>query len=306
MRPAELIGSPVSVRCAEWTVERAVDPIGSAGRYDTMVLVETPAPWPSDVASLPGFAEAAAARPHTLILAVAASDENVHDALVTVYRRRSLTQLRGTDLLVDRRRLAVELARIVLDARCDDEGSPAPPDAVVCGHGRRDRCCGRLGVRLEVAARDRPRDVRLRRCSHLGGHRFAPTAMTMADGRMWAHLDETSLDLLDGRLPTAADLTRHYRGSTALEPWAQAAEREIVMRLGAQWPTCNLEQVCSTAAGDDSWAVQLRWRTPDGSRSRATVNVRAGGSIPTPVCGQPIDAAVKSSREYIVSDVTNG
>src|SRR5688500_17622057 len=37
-----------ALRCAPWTREQQVDPIGSAGTYDTFLLVESPQPWPND------------------------------------------------------------------------------------------------------------------------------------------------------------------------------------------------------------------------------------------------------------------
>ena len=53
-------------------------------------------------------------------------------------------------------------------------------DVLVCTHGTRDTCCGSLGTRLW-------RDLdaggaTVRRTSHTGGHRFAPTAVTF---RWW-------------------------------------------------------------------------------------------------------------------------
>jgi hypothetical protein len=47
-------------RCAPWTQAQGVDPIGSAGQFDELLLVEWALPWPSDVSEVEALATAAA------------------------------------------------------------------------------------------------------------------------------------------------------------------------------------------------------------------------------------------------------
>ena len=64
-------------------------------------------------------------------------------------------------------------------------------DVLVCGHGSRDRCCGsRDALALTALAQGHP----VRRTSHLGGHRFAPTALLLPEGTAWGSLDDALLD----------------------------------------------------------------------------------------------------------------
>lgn len=66
-------------------------------------------------------------------------------------------------------------------------------DIMVCTHGARDERCGRLGPallqRLSDAAASAGVAVRLWGASHVGGHRFAPTALVFPGGHWWGHLD---------------------------------------------------------------------------------------------------------------------
>ena len=84
--------------------------------------------------------------------------------------------------------------------RWDDLALPGPgqrrcrasrstgPLLLVCAHEQRDPCCGLDGQALldALAGPD------VFACSHLGGHRFAPTAMVLPTGYVYGHLDASS------------------------------------------------------------------------------------------------------------------
>lgn len=290
------------VRCSDWTQTNHVDPVGSAGRADTIVLVETPGPWPADIKTMPVFASELGR--FTTVLATEVTVQDPERALVTIYRRRSLSELVGTDHLVGRSSLVDALPRLLSEDEFES-GDPAPFDVLVCGHGRRDRCCGKLGVKLQMVAQTKWPAVRIRRSSHLGGHRFAPTCLTPHDGRMWAHMDETVLGAVIEGSWLGADARRYYRGSNALDPWEQSAEREIALHVGTSWVDCVLDDVHSEVDGDARWHVSMSWHGPHGN-SRAVATVAAGRVVPTPVCGEPIEFATKSSREFSVVSLDVG
>lgn len=85
-----------------------------------------------------------------------------------------------------------------------------------------------MGTRPGVAAQPGFDSVRVWRTSHLGGHRFAPTAIVFPDGACWAHLHENVLQALVNRsLPTSA-ATSHLRGCTAFWPPVQAADGAVL------------------------------------------------------------------------------
>lgn len=96
---------------------------------------------------------------------------------------------------------------------------------LVCSHARRDVCCARKGrpIALEVGLDPQFLD-RVWECSHLGGHRFAATAVQLPHGWVHGRLNvESAKQLL---LDADAGLLQPdlARGRSALTPSAQAAD----------------------------------------------------------------------------------
>lgn len=106
-----------------------------------------------------------------------------------------------------------------------DWGQPDPdPLLLVCANGRRDRCCGHEGGRLAEALWRGPHRDRVLTCTHLGGHRFAPTALLLPVGALHGRLDQASAtDLITqahaGRTPGAS-----VRGFSTLDEPEQVAD----------------------------------------------------------------------------------
>jgi hypothetical protein len=116
---------------------------------------------------------------------------------------------------------------------------PVGPDAgrlvLVCTHGSRDRCCGSLGAALFYRLPAIP-GVRVRRTSHTGGHRFAPTAVVFPEGTSWAYLDDEILAAIIERTAPVEQAARHYRGCLGLDgPEVQVADRQALVKYGWGW-----------------------------------------------------------------------
>ena len=104
-----------------------------------------------------------------------------------------------------------------------DPGIEATPFILVCTHGMRDQCCARQGAPLAHAL-GALRPDQVWQTSHLGGHRFAATAVVLPWGihlgrvepeeaeSIWMAVDRQELHRLD-----------RYRGCTELTKMAQAA-----------------------------------------------------------------------------------
>jgi hypothetical protein len=302
-------------RCSPWTQAQGVDPIGSAGRFEELLLVEWALPWPSDVSEVEALA-AAAARPGARVMMVVPRPDSVEDGLrrVVHHRRTSTHHLEGVD-----HRVEVDAIPVLLAALLDERDRPlrdwptvvgdAPPEVLVCGHGRRDPCCGRWGTLLHVELAARASAARVWRCSHTGGHRFAPTAITLPDGRAWAYAD---VNLLEGVLARTGDvraLARHDRGCTALDPWAQVVERALFVEHGWAWLDGGVTRSHTDEAGDGQSAiVELDWRSADGTTGRARGEVVVTRTLPVLVCGEPPERAKKTSPELGLGrlEVTGG
>lgn len=108
-------------------------------------------------------------------------------------------------------------------------GRPDPePLLLVCANGRRDRCCGHDGGRLADKLRTGRWGARILTSTHLGGHRFAPTALLLPWGLLHGRLDPTTAeDLLGmavrGRTPIASlrGFSVHAEPAQVAEAWAR-------------------------------------------------------------------------------------
>jgi hypothetical protein len=153
------------------------------------------------------------------------ADEERHwFAVDTVHR----TWVRGTwrtpaDLLAAARALGTRLTESVDDAE---------PMVLVCTHGVRDACCAVRGRPIAATlARALPDEVW--ECTHLGGHRFAGTLLSLPDGACFGRLEpETVLGVVAAHREGRADAA-HLRGSTRFAPAVQAA---LVAALTAHGP----------------------------------------------------------------------
>lgn len=146
---------------------------------------------------------------------------------------------------------------------------------LVCTNGTRDACCARLGrpaVQALAARVGEPRRGVLRErepladvweSSHLGGHRFAPTAVVLPHGMLLGGLgpDPGPLaDAVEGVL-VGRTVLDGYRGRSTWTAPEQAAETAVRRHLA----------VVGVSAGPDDVVV-------DGSVPVEAVSGRAGGS----------------------------
>lgn len=290
--------------CAPVTRALGVDPIGTAGRYDRFVLVETPMPWPADIDDHPLLAEVGALAA-TRVLAVCGDRRDDGRIRVTRWTRRSTNVLAGVDHLLEAATALTGIAALAAGEPCIESVSgPAPPDVLLCAHGRRDRCCGQFGTRLQQDVEHRWPGVRVRRCSHTGGHRFAPTGITLPDGRLWANLDETVLDQIVARSGNPARLEAHDRGSTGLGSWAQPVERALFGHHGWAWLDAEVDAVTEQVDVDGRAAtIELAWRLPGQGRQLTRARVEIGRDVAVPICGDPGAPATKTSTELVLRDL---
>jgi hypothetical protein len=122
--------------------------------------------------------------------------------------------------------------------------TPCPRIVLVCTHGTRDACCAVRGRPIVAAlAREWPEEVW--ECTHLGGHRFAGTLLSLPDGVCFGRLDtDTAPRVLaahaEGRTPA-----QFLRGVTRHEPVAQAAVAAVLAAHGPASATDATPRVVS-------------------------------------------------------------
>jgi hypothetical protein len=296
-------------RCAPWTQRSGVDPVGSASPFDALLLVEWPLPWPKDVSEIAELAEAAADPRAMVMVVVPQQVDDLGTTRVVHHRRVATHRFAGVDHVVPHADVPALLAALLDDALGDssDRASAvgeAPPEVLVCGHGRRDPCCGRWGTLLHAELAAHRPEVRVWRCSHTGGHRFAPTAITLPIGRAWAWADADLITGVVDRSAEVVDLVPHDRGSVALQMWAQPVERALFEQQGWAWLDAEVVDVAVDVADDGRAAhVELGWRMPDGAAWSAIADVAVTRVVPVLVCGEPPEAAKKSSLELEVTSL---
>ncbi|MEM7322421.1 MAG: sucrase ferredoxin [Actinomycetota bacterium] len=298
------------LRCAEHQRFLGVDPGGTAIRADRVVLVETPLPWPKPVADHPHLAPMAAilkaSSVPTRTLAYTSGsvdgsgngDGSPAAPVITFDRSDPGTVVERrypADTVEARIRLAAALAE-------DDTGLLASlavhdrplvsPVALVCTQGSHDVCCGSEGARFAADA-EAISDLTVYRVSHTGGHRFAPTAMTLPDGRMWADLDVPLLRQILSRTGDAAEVVDRCRGWWGIPTGpAQLAERAVLAADG--WALEDRDRTVEVGDDHDGTATCV---VSDGERAWS-VAVTAARTVPTIACRQPGGLPAKPATEY--------
>lgn len=310
-----------SLRCAPVARALGYVPSGTAASATLFLLVEAPLPWPNDVADHPVLAPLAPLlrqHPQARLQALVPNGEAPEGHVrIILYRqpRGPLARYVRHERVVPVGRLVYEAAVLLGGATAGnlDYHDPLPDvtDVLVCTHGSRDVCCGRDGTRvhLDLLARNLP-GVRVWRTSHTGGHRFAPTAITLPDGRAWAFVDGGLLADVVTRTAPSTVAAAHDRGCAGLpDPFAQAAEGAVLAAEGWGWldrprsVTVTPSEGNGDGAGDGTVRVTVVGH-PDGNGRRDPVTYRADVAVrrvvPVPDCGRPIEDATKTARELEV------
>ena len=199
------------MRCSELSVALGEPLHATAPFARGWLLIEEPRAWGRDAVAEAGFGA----------LEARGKQEGVRVGLVRPFRRRGAVPRRVFRVSCVPPEPFVELLpEPDLDARGERVEGPL---YLVCTNGRRDGCCGLAGREL-ARALARGLGDRLWETSHIGGHRFAPNLVCLPEGLVYGRLDVEATrrvvaDHREGRI-----VLEHFRGRSALEPEAQAAD----------------------------------------------------------------------------------
>lgn len=289
---------PSAGLCSELSARLGLPLIGSAGHYDRILAFELESPWtPRLVGS-----RASSSALNTVIARISAEAPMVR--LLALRPRGDAGGVRvleffrtsGAFLAYARREhcvaiddLAATLEQCAFAASVPtDLAADVGRDLLVCTHGTRDACCGKFGYPIfrefeRLVAEGSKQDVRVWGCSHLGGHRFAPTVLDLPSGRMFGRLnaDDAAL-VLTGGAALAARVGDIYRGRCALPEAAQIVERDLWRKVGAPFEDAPLE-----------------WHTEAEGQSVRVV-LRAGTSTQGNLSASPRDQEAAWSMEALV------
>jgi hypothetical protein len=127
------------------------------------------------------------------------------------------------------------------------------PLFLVCTNGKRDRCCARFGAALyQVMAGYAGADVW--QTTHLGGHRFAPTAAFLPHGLVYGRIEPADVGTLVEALREGRVHLPCYRGRSCYDGAVQAAEYLLREQTGvAELDHFRLQG--SRAVEEGGWSV---------------------------------------------------
>lgn len=239
--------------CSDHSKEVGEDVIGSATNCQTYVLIECPPPWHSEALnsrwvpnSLKVLVEEVKRTKQPIRFLLIANNESHkidHTTLLIYHQQEGLSNgYRKQEFQLPNIEQAAPTIRKWLSGRTLDYEvkTSATRDILVCTHGSHDMCCARYGnpfyYHADATISDLGLDdVRIWKSSHFGGHRFAPTAIDLPEGRYYGGLDQESFKSILTRSGDINCLNKVYRGWGILPHAMQVMERELILRHGWDW-----------------------------------------------------------------------
>jgi hypothetical protein len=158
------------------------------------------------------------------------------------------------------------------------------PLLLVCTNGRRVVCCALLG-RPVAAALAGEHGEAVWECTHIGGHRFAPTAVLLPTGYSYGHLDETAAGRLLTDGPGVA--TDGCRGRSTWSAAGQVAELAVRELAGERDPDALTVGAVSEPIGG-GWLAEVshvdgrHWRVAVGAREVSAGRIASCTAALTP------------------------
>lgn len=271
------------------------DPIGTATPIETYILLESSLPWASDAwetQSLPEDVRAVMSQiktqyPQTRCLLINQDRTRFRrQRSLILYQRQSRSLVSRFDryeFTIERPEEAIEILRSFFANRFSTSFiTRQTQDILICTHGSHDQCCARYGnpfyVQSKRMVKSLNADVQVWRCSHFGGHRFAPTAITFPDGRVYARLNSFALKAILSRIGPMDFIESTYRGSSLLPSELQTLERSLLLRFGWDWMAAGLRATVRPTVrphGDQTQALlaQIEFQLPGEAPMRCQAQI---------------------------------
>ena len=314
--------------------ERGEDIVGHAFGYDRIVIAEMPKPWPRDTSGARGYArvlyeladrfydlkmsvyqergeEGVAALGLDAVLHHVAPDAEYSPpgyARVWHFKRPegAFSAYHKDEYLLPRDDVAGLLEALLFQksvlewegALTSDAGWAR--DLLVCTHGSVDTCCATFGYptyrKLRSLADRSGGELRVWQATHFQYHRFAPVILDLPEVRYWGKVGPERAEALALRNAHPGALRDCYIGWAGVEQeFAQAAEREALVREGWKWTRYNKSARVTRVDDDGSRArVRIDFASPDedligGYLATVEVSERVPGLVGCLYPGQTIE-----------------
>ncbi|MBW4507343.1 MAG: sucrase ferredoxin [Scytonematopsis contorta HA4267-MV1] len=239
--------------CSDHSRKAGEDLIGTATGCQTYILLECPQPWMSEAFNskwVPEnfrvmIQEVKRAKIPIKFLLICNNESHKKDqtTLLIYHRKDGLWNgySKQEFLLPNIQQAAGVVKKWLWNQTSDCEVTTSVTrDIVVCAHGSHDQCCARYGNPFYFHANETINElglenVRMWKSTHIGGHRFAPTAIDLPEGRYYGALEQDSFKSVLTRTGDVKCLEKIYRGWGVLPKSIQALERELIFRHGWDW-----------------------------------------------------------------------
>ena len=270
--------------CADASKCAQEDIIGSGSNYQTYVLIECCVPWESEAfnskqipQNLKDLVDEVEHSKQKIRFLLINSDRTkcANQRKVLIYDKKNQELFGGYEkheFNVDSIDKVAEIVKSYLVGEvpdCETENKSSR-DILVCTHGSHDMCCARYGnpfyaEAVALASELGLDDVRIWKSSHFGGHRMAPTAIDLTDGRYYGNLDRTSFKFILTRTGDIECLNKVYRGSGVLLSPIQVLERQLIMLYGWDWFNYKIaSKIIDSDTKNDAFLAEIIFEKADG------------------------------------------
>ncbi|MBO3457840.1 sucrase ferredoxin [Aetokthonos hydrillicola Thurmond2011] len=320
--------------CADHSRQVGEDIIGSATNYQTYILVECPQPWLSDPFNSKWVPE------NLRVLEKEVKQNKLPIKFLLISNNRSHKVDSTTLIIYDKKegfdngyqkhefqlsnieQVAPVVRKWLRNGILNHESqTTVTRDILVCTHGSHDVCCARYGNPFYHQATNTISDlgfdnIRVWKSSHFGGHRFAPTAIDLPEGRYYGMLDVESFKSILTRTGDINCLDKVYRGWGILPTAIQVLERELMREVGWDWFNYKVQgRIIEPSAEKNMIQAELTVEKPDSSSltyqahlvNYSTKNLNLKGSCYTKkeiVCNKYVVANLSLVEKKLVTCTT--
>jgi hypothetical protein len=193
-------------------------------------------------------------------------------------------RIQRTEIRDYRALLGMDFHRLFAGLDTSDYTEHHEPLVLICTHGKRDACCATHGLAW-LKAIPPEKQTFVWQTSHLGGHRFAPTAMVFPSGHCYGRLDPAQAeafidDAQNGRMHDLACL----RGFVGVTRPGQIAEFQWRSDSGNLNPLA-IDSIDTEVLASNTWQVTLH--TPE--RQVYNIDATTMDQQVIPSCGKTLD-----------------
>ncbi|MCA9944092.1 MAG: hypothetical protein KC449_11450 [Anaerolineales bacterium] len=152
--------------------------------------------------------------------------------------------------------LALDLASIVAGKVGYAAHLTTEMQLFICTNGKRDVCCALQGMALLRALAAQVGQA-VWQTTHLGGHRFAPTLLTLPDGVTYGRINPQEAPQLLTHLQDGTLWLEKLRGRACYEPVVQVAE-QFLRQETAELQLTSYRHTNTHSPAESVWQVQFQ------------------------------------------------